>query len=168
VPPPPWPFASVCPLSNIVTTANIPSPSSGPGQIVCPSLPPTKSITHTPKPHAGPAIQREHVPRPLPLRRPRRYAFHPFIHHLPLTPLGIPSLWAGLSASVLRQSTYSTARFGLYTILAQKAKEFNRTDALSTSWTIACAGAAGGLAGLVGNPTEVSLLFRLDECFSRL
>ncbi|KAH7375497.1 mitochondrial dicarboxylate transporter [Plectosphaerella cucumerina] len=71
---------------------------------------------------------------------------------------GIPSLWAGLSASVLRQSTYSTARFGLYTILAQKAKEFNRTDALSTSWTIACAGAAGGLAGLVGNPTEVVLV----------
>ncbi|KAL2759923.1 hypothetical protein ACRALDRAFT_2092796, partial [Sodiomyces alcalophilus JCM 7366] len=71
---------------------------------------------------------------------------------------GIPSLWSGLSASILRQSTYSTARFGLYTIVAQKARHHTGQDQLSTAWTVACAGVAGGMAGLVGNPTEVVLV----------
>jgi dicarboxylate transporter 10 len=68
---------------------------------------------------------------------------------------GIPSLWAGLSASILRQATYSSARFGLYNILADSTKQWTKTDKLSMPWTITCAGVAGGLAGLVGNPTEV-------------
>ena len=68
------------------------------------------------------------------------------------------SLWSGLSASILRQSTYSTARFGLYTAVAQKARQYTGQETLSTAWTITCAGVAGGLAGLVGNPTEVVLV----------
>ena len=73
-------------------------------------------------------------------------------------PIGIPSLWSGLSASILRQSTYSTARFGLYTLVSEKARQHTGQTNLSTAWTIACAGVAGGLAGLVGNPTEVVLV----------
>lgn len=71
---------------------------------------------------------------------------------------GIFSLWTGLTASILRQSTYSTARFGLYNIFAAKLKQSLGTETLSASSTIACAGLAGGLAGLVGNPTEVVLV----------
>ncbi|ROT42683.1 mitochondrial dicarboxylate transporter [Sodiomyces alkalinus F11] len=71
---------------------------------------------------------------------------------------GIHSLWSGLSASILRQSTYSTARFGLYNIVAQKARQHTGQDKLSAAWTITCAGVAGGFAGLVGNPTEVVLV----------
>lgn len=71
---------------------------------------------------------------------------------------GIPSLWSGLSASILRQSTYSTARFGLYNVVARKARDYTGQDKLSTAWTITCAGVAGGLAGLVGNPTEIVLV----------
>ncbi|PKS06110.1 hypothetical protein jhhlp_007944 [Lomentospora prolificans] len=71
---------------------------------------------------------------------------------------GVRSLWSGLSASILRQSTYSTARFGLYTIVSQKAQLYTGQDKLSTAWITACAGVAGGLAGLVGNPTEVVLV----------
>ncbi|OAG34705.1 hypothetical protein AYO21_11140 [Fonsecaea monophora] len=68
---------------------------------------------------------------------------------------GIPSLWWGISASMLRQSTYSTARFGLYNYFAGIARERTGQRRLPSSWEIVCAGAAGGLAGLVGNPTEV-------------
>ncbi|KAK4457964.1 mitochondrial dicarboxylate transporter [Cladorrhinum samala] len=71
---------------------------------------------------------------------------------------GLLSLWSGLSASVLRQSTYSTARFGLYTILSGQLQKQTGTKKLSTSSTILCAGVAGGLAGMVGNPTEVVLV----------
>ncbi|KAF8849813.1 mitochondrial carrier [Acephala macrosclerotiorum] len=70
---------------------------------------------------------------------------------------GIPSLWSGLSASILRQTTYSTARFALYDVLARQMQ--NRTGGkLSASETIVCAGVAGGLAGMIGNPTEVVLV----------
>ncbi|KAK0648725.1 mitochondrial carrier domain-containing protein [Cercophora newfieldiana] len=69
---------------------------------------------------------------------------------------GIPSLWSGLSASILRQATYSTARFGLYNSLSrQMQKNGSKPSAAST---IACAGVAGGLAGMVGNPAEVVLV----------
>ncbi|KAK4196319.1 mitochondrial dicarboxylate transporter [Triangularia verruculosa] len=71
---------------------------------------------------------------------------------------GIPSLWSGLSASVLRQSTYSTARFGLYTILSRQMQMQSGTPKLSTASTVVCAGVAGGLAGMIGNPTEVVLV----------
>lgn len=71
---------------------------------------------------------------------------------------GVLSLWSGLSASVLRQSTYSTARFGLYTILSHQLQKQSGMKKLSTSSTIVCAGVAGGLAGMVGNPTEVVLV----------
>jgi solute carrier family 25 (mitochondrial dicarboxylate transporter), member 10 len=68
---------------------------------------------------------------------------------------GVFSLWSGLSASLLRQSTYSTARFGVYNYLAQQAKELSGTKQLSLGSTITCAGLAGGIAGVIGNPTEV-------------
>ncbi|WYZ36028.1 hypothetical protein EsH8_X_000675 [Colletotrichum jinshuiense] len=71
---------------------------------------------------------------------------------------GVFSLWSGLSASILRQSTYSTARFGLYNYFAQQAKQWTGKDKLSTALTISCAGLAGGMAGLVGNPAEVVLV----------
>jgi dicarboxylate transporter 10 len=70
---------------------------------------------------------------------------------------GIPSLWWGLSASMLRQSTYSTARFGLYNYFAGKARERSGAARLSSGVEIACAGVAGGFAGLIGNPTEVCM-----------
>ncbi|KAK4247139.1 mitochondrial dicarboxylate transporter [Corynascus novoguineensis] len=71
---------------------------------------------------------------------------------------GILSLWSGLSASILRQSTYSTARFGLYSTLSRHLQQRSGTSKLSAASTIACAGVAGGLAGMVGNPTEVILV----------
>ncbi|KAH6889832.1 mitochondrial dicarboxylate transporter [Thelonectria olida] len=70
----------------------------------------------------------------------------------------IPSLWTGLSASFLRQGTYSTARFGIHSLLSQKVLAYTGEKRLSVSSNIACAGLAGGIAGLVGNPAEVVLV----------
>ncbi|KAJ9494226.1 hypothetical protein H2202_010287 [Exophiala xenobiotica] len=87
-----------------------------------------------------------------------RVSFPDQFSHQNLTPTGIPSLWWGISASILRQSTYSTARFGLYNYFAREARQWTGQQRLSSPMEIACAGAAGGLAGLIGNPTEVALV----------
>ncbi|CEJ93241.1 hypothetical protein VHEMI08847 [[Torrubiella] hemipterigena] len=71
---------------------------------------------------------------------------------------GIASLWAGLSASLLRQSTYSTARFGFHNYLSSLALRKSGKEKLPASWNVACAGVSGGVAGLIGNPTEVALV----------
>lgn len=68
---------------------------------------------------------------------------------------GVFSLWSGLSASLLRQSTYSTARFGAYNYFARQAMELSGKEKQSMGSTITCAGLAGGMAGMIGNPTEV-------------
>lgn len=82
-------------------------------------------------------------------------AHHVFIHQ---HRQGIPSLWTGLSASILRQSTYSTARFGIHSHLSSKVLAYNGEKKLSLSTNIACAGIAGGVAGIIGNPAEVVLV----------
>lgn len=71
---------------------------------------------------------------------------------------GITPLWTGLSASILRQSTYSTARFGLYTVLSQHLKERNGGRPLSSWATIGAAALSGAFAGVIGNPAEVILV----------
>lgn len=71
---------------------------------------------------------------------------------------GIPSLWTGLSASIIRQGSYSTARFGGHTILTEKLLAYTGEKKLSVMSNIACAGASGGMAGIIGNPAEVVLV----------
>lgn len=61
---------------------------------------------------------------------------------------GITSLWHGVSASVVRQAAYSTARFQLYDIIRNEAMVGRSGPA--PVWLLAgCAGVAGGLAGYV-------------------
>ena len=71
---------------------------------------------------------------------------------------GIPSLWSGISASILRQSTYSTARFGLNGYFTSEVRQRTGQPKLSTIAEIACAASSGGIAGMIGNPTEVVLV----------
>lgn len=71
---------------------------------------------------------------------------------------GFFSLWSGISASILRQCTYTTVRFGLYNYMAQAARERSGKQKLSSATEIMLAGGAGGLAGMIGNPTEVALV----------
>lgn len=73
---------------------------------------------------------------------------------------GIPSLWTGISASILRQSTYSTTRFALYGYFSEQLARISGSSkaSLSPALNVASAGLAGGVAGLVGNPAEVVLV----------
>jgi hypothetical protein len=124
-----------------------------------------QSITNSQitQPHAGAQVQQLHAEYIIQIWT-SRWCAAPIQPNLPspstkpqLFP-GIPSLWAGLSASILRQGTYSTARFGLHNYLSSQLLQRSGRDRLPTSWNIACAGVSGGIAGLIGNPTEVVLV----------
>ncbi len=66
---------------------------------------------------------------------------------------GFTSLWKGLSASLLREGSYSTIRMGLYEPLKHALASPNETEPL---WKKIV---AGGLAGMIGsgiaNPTDL-------------
>ncbi|KAI9278308.1 mitochondrial carrier domain-containing protein [Phascolomyces articulosus] len=66
---------------------------------------------------------------------------------------GFLRLYAGLSASIMRQATYSTVRFGAY----EKLKQNMLTDSQNPSiWQLLiCSSTAGALGGIAGNPADV-------------
>ncbi|KAI8074292.1 mitochondrial carrier domain-containing protein [Gilbertella persicaria] len=66
---------------------------------------------------------------------------------------GFFKLYAGLSASILRQATYSTARLGGYEKLKQIVLQNNKNP--STFQLLGCSTAAGIAGGLCGNPGDV-------------
>lgn len=72
---------------------------------------------------------------------------HVFRHH------GIHGLYRGLSASLLRQITYSTTRFGVYEELKNKFSTKYSSPSFST--LIAMASISGFLGGFAGNPADV-------------
>lgn len=63
---------------------------------------------------------------------------------------GLLGLYSGLSASLLRQITYSTTRFGIYEELKGRAP-----SAPSFPVLIAMASTSGFLGGVAGNPADV-------------
>ena len=66
---------------------------------------------------------------------------------------GFRSLYTGLSASMLRQMTYSLTRLGAY----EKIKEWlSRDGRPSTSQLLVGAMVAGGIGGIAGNPAGTS------------
>ncbi|KAF2424417.1 mitochondrial carrier [Tothia fuscella] len=66
---------------------------------------------------------------------------------------GIGGLYRGLSASLLRQLTYSTTRFGVY----EKQKEYFTTGTTQPSFLtlVGMASTSGFLGGVAGNPADV-------------
>jgi dicarboxylate transporter 10 len=74
---------------------------------------------------------------------------------------GVRGLYNGLSASLLRQLTYSTARFGIYeelkTRFASKAIDpaTNKPKPPSLPLLIAMAATSGFLGGIIGNAADV-------------
>ena len=71
---------------------------------------------------------------------------------------GFGSLYKGLSAGLLRQATYTTARLGIYNNLSQMAVEYNGGGAVPLWQKAACGLTAGGLGALVGTPADLCLL----------
>lgn len=71
---------------------------------------------------------------------------------------GVAALYRGLSAGLLRQATYTTARLGIFNSLQSYLKSSQNIDALPL-WQKAASGlAAGGLGALVGTPADLSLI----------
>ncbi|KAG1716797.1 hypothetical protein ID866_395 [Astraeus odoratus] len=62
---------------------------------------------------------------------------------------GLRSLYTGLSASLLRQMSYSLVRLGSYEEMKRRMSKKGRPSAIKL---LLAAGAAGGLGGIAGNP----------------
>lgn len=71
-----------------------------------------------------------------------------------ITKEGFFKIYSGLTASLLRQATYSTARFGIYEFLKESFQEAYQTTP-TTSALLPMSMLAGALGGLVGNPSDV-------------
>lgn len=92
------------------------------------------------------------------------------IHHLPPPRVGLLStgakifqtegvaaLFSGISATVLRQTLYSTTRMGLYDIMKQKWTD-PETRTMPLGRKIAAGLIAGGIGAAVGNPADVAMV----------
>lgn len=66
---------------------------------------------------------------------------------------GFLGLYSGLTASLLRQATYSTARFGIYEELKGRVKKPNKELPLPT--LIALSSTSGFLGSIAGNPADI-------------
>ncbi|XP_073997437.1 dicarboxylate carrier 1 [Rhodnius prolixus] len=66
---------------------------------------------------------------------------------------GLLALYNGLSASLLRQLTYSTARFGIYEVCKQSLSPTG--ESVSFPVRVLIAGVAGAAGGLVGTPADM-------------
>ncbi|GAA5917239.1 hypothetical protein JCM6882_005539 [Rhodosporidiobolus microsporus] len=66
--------------------------------------------------------------------------------------------YAGLSASILRQMTYSVTRFGIYDDLKKRLQARHPGQAASAVEMALAASVAGAAGGLAGNPADVVLV----------
>lgn len=71
-----------------------------------------------------------------------------------VTKEGFFKIYSGLTASLLRQATYSTARFGIYELLKEQYIEKTK-KVPSTLVLLPMSMVAGAFGGLVGNPSDV-------------
>ncbi|KAL4272108.1 hypothetical protein GQ457_13G020960 [Hibiscus cannabinus] len=70
---------------------------------------------------------------------------------------GVAALFSGVSATVLRQSLYSTTRMGLYDMFKQRWTD-PETKNMRLSKKIAAGLIAGGIGAAVGNPADVAMV----------
>ncbi|KAF9229683.1 mitochondrial carrier [Gyrodon lividus] len=68
---------------------------------------------------------------------------------------GLRTIYTGLSASLLRQMTYSLVRLGSYEEMKRRMSENGRPSA---GKLLLAASAAGGLGGVAGNPADILLV----------
>lgn len=68
---------------------------------------------------------------------------------------GLRSIYTGLTASLLRQMTYSLVRLGSYEEMKRRMSENGNPSA---GKLLLAAGVAGGLGGVAGNPADILLV----------
>lgn len=71
---------------------------------------------------------------------------------------GIGAMYKGLSAGLLRQATYTTARLGTFRILTNKAISANDGKPLPLYQKALCGVTAGAIGASVGSPADLALI----------
>ncbi|KAJ7953531.1 Mitochondrial carrier protein [Quillaja saponaria] len=71
---------------------------------------------------------------------------------------GVAALFSGVSATILRQTLYSTTRMGLYDILKQKWSDPKTGGNMPLSRKITAGLIAGAIGAAVGNPADVAMV----------
>ena len=71
---------------------------------------------------------------------------------------GLHSLFTGISATILRQSLYSTTRMGLYELLKYQWRDPARKGGLCVFKKVAAGLIAGGVGAIVGNPADLAMV----------
>lgn len=71
---------------------------------------------------------------------------------------GVAGLYAGLSASLMRQMSYGTARLGLHRTFSNYMKDSIEGDVLPAHLKIASSMSSGAIASVIGNPFDVALV----------
>ncbi|XP_072952828.1 mitochondrial uncoupling protein 5-like [Typha angustifolia] len=94
------------------------------------------------------------IPAPPPMPKPGPIAVGAQI----LRSEGGAALFSGVSATVLRQTLYSTTRMGLYDILKKKWSPAGDGAALPLHLKVAAGLVAGGIGAAVGNPADVAMV----------
>ncbi|XP_054793321.1 mitochondrial uncoupling protein 4-like [Prosopis cineraria] len=70
---------------------------------------------------------------------------------------GVSALFSGVSATMLRQTLYSTTRMGLYDVLKQKWTDPDKGN-ISVGRKIVAGLIAGGVGAAVGNPADMAMV----------
>lgn len=71
---------------------------------------------------------------------------------------GVSSIYAGLSASLMRQAVYGTARIGLHRSISNELSERNKGKPLSFGTKMLSALTSGSIAVVAGTPFDVALV----------
>jgi solute carrier family 25 oxoglutarate transporter 11 len=71
---------------------------------------------------------------------------------------GVSSIYAGLSASLMRQAVYGTARIGLHRYFSERLVERNNGEPLHFGEKVLSGMASGSIAVSIGTPFDVSLV----------
>ena len=73
---------------------------------------------------------------------------------------GVKGFYKGLDSALVRQSTYTTTRFGVYLTLTQKMKQNLPEGETTISFSQKCIASllAGGIGAFIGNPADLALI----------
>ena len=71
---------------------------------------------------------------------------------------GITKLYAGLSAAILRQAVYGTARLGLHDQLSKMFQDRNGGKPIPFYQKVAASMISGAVGGLAGNPFDIAMV----------
>lgn len=78
---------------------------------------------------------------------------------------GVRGLFSGLSAAVMRQAVYGTAKIGLHDSFSQSLKKMNNGQPIPFYQKTLSAMTAGVLASIIGNPFDLALVrMEADGC----